>query len=191
MEDGEIDEEEDMEEGEIENKSTVKQNCELYDITKRGTLIHLGEMPVGFHFTHERAQLPRKAYEGDAGYDLTSPDEYTIQPGEKVRIDTGLQLELPPNIFGEIASRSGLAYQCEVEVVGGVGIIDSNYHGNIYVGLRNKSEKFPYTVKIGSRIAQIIFQPCYSVAWARVYNIYNNLTPSERGEKAYGSSGSF
>lgn len=192
MEEGEIDEEESMEEGEIEEYYPREtQNCKIYERNTRGFALHLCDIPIGFCCTHKNARIPKQSYDNDAGYDLFSPDEYTIKPGQKVKIDIGLQMIIPPHIFGEITSRSGLAYNCGIEVVGGKGIIDSNYRGHIYVGLRNTSVKQHYKVNIGSRIAQIIFQPCYRVTWARYGNIYESLTPTERGEKAYGSSGGY
>lgn len=184
VEDGEIDEEEDMEEGEILQDAQEKISEKRGDVmsTCKETFV------LAYTRTLQTSHLPTKAYEWDAAYDLYSPEKHVLYPGTKKLINTGIRIALPPNVYGHIVSRSGLSFKKDIEVVGGGGIIDAGYHGQIYVALRNLSRK-PYEVQIGARIAQILFVPCLSPTWFKVDFAAENH--SQRGEKSFGSSGGY
>jgi dUTP pyrophosphatase len=110
------------------------------------------------------------------GYDITSKETYTLAPGERKKISTGLFLNIPDNYWGLIKSRSSLAV-AGIDVCGGV--IDSDYKGEVLVILHNFSQK-DYLIAEGARIAQIIFQKYYTP-----YFYANNV---ER-EGGFGSTG--
>jgi len=129
----------------------------------------------------ETAKLPKNAYKGDAGFDLYSDEDVEIKEWKKGIIKTSIILEIPEGLYGKICSRSGLSCNHDLEV--GAGIIDENYRGEIKVILRNFSD-FPYFVKKGDKIAQIIFHKYYSLDIL----ICKELDTSERNDKGFGSS---
>lgn len=135
----------------------------------------------------EEAVLPERKTPGSAGYDLCAciAGEFTIEPGALVILPTGLAAEVPEGCAGMIFTRSGLGVKHGITVTNGVGVIDSDYRGEIHVGLRNSS-KVPYTVIPGERIAQLIVMP---VALFEVRQT-DSLSETQRGEKGFGSTGS-
>lgn len=93
------------------------------------------------------------------GYDLPAAETYTLAPGERKKIATGIKLNIPNDVWGEIKSRSSLAAK-GIDVCGGV--IDADYHDEVFVMLHNYSTE-PYIIAKDSRIAQIIFQKYYEI----------------------------
>lgn len=134
------------------------------------------------------ALLPERKTEGSAGYDLRAciAKDFTIDPGELVTLPTGLAAEIPQGCAGMIFTRSGLGVKHGIAVSNGVGVIDSDYRGEIHVGLRNSS-RVPYTVKPGERIAQLILMPVCTPPVAEV----DELSETRRGEGGFGSTGNF
>ena len=98
---------------------------------------------------HPLARLPVKDTEGSAGHSLTSVDDYTIYPDQRVTIDTGLIMDIPRGLYGRIADRSGLASKYGIHVLGGV--VDSDYRGVVGVTLLNTGEK-EFHVRAGFKI---------------------------------------
>lgn len=134
----------------------------------------------------EDAVLPERKTAGSAGYDLRAciAGEFTIEPGELALFPTGLAAEIPEGCAGMIFTRSGLGVKHGVAVSNGVGVIDSDYRGEIHVGLRNSS-KTPYTIRPGERIAQLIVMPvCLPVVQE-----VQELSETQRGEGGFGSTG--
>ena len=86
---------------------------------------------------HPEAQLPKQARAGDAGMDLFSIDEMTIQPGERKLVKTGIQLQLPKGTEAQVRPRSGLALKHGITVLNSPGTIDEGYRGEIGVILIN------------------------------------------------------
>lgn len=117
-----------------------------------------------------------------AGNDLFADETVTIDSGVQVLIGTGTFLEIPKGMFGQIMSRSGVAFKHNCHV--GAGVIDSDYRGEIKVLLRNCS-KIPVTFTKGDRIAQIIILPYVKA----VFSKKKVLTETERGEGGFGSTG--
>jgi dUTP pyrophosphatase len=119
---------------------------------------------------------------GNAGFDLRSNIDTTINPGDRKIIPTGIVLSMTDEVFGKIESRSGLAIKNYISTEGGV--IDSNYRGEVGVILSNSSPTEVFTIKQGDRIAQLVF-----------INIVNDITEvtfldeTERGDNGFGSSG--
>ena len=129
------------------------------------------------------AQIPKRADDQAAGYDLYSAQEFNIPPKSRALIKTDIAWSVPNGYFGQICDRSGLAYKSGITCF--AGIIDSNYSGNIGVILYNSGDvSFP--VEIGDRIAQIIIQKYFSFHPIEVSEINTN---TQRGDKGFGSSG--
>lgn len=134
----------------------------------------------------EAAVLPERKTQGSAGYDLHAciAAPFTIEPGELVMLPTGLAMEIPKGHAGMIFTRSGLGVKHGIAVSNGVGVIDSDYRGEIHVGLRN-SGKAAYTVEPGERIAQLIVMPVCTPQFLET----EVLSETERGEGGFGSTG--
>lgn len=134
----------------------------------------------------EETALPERKTEGSAGYDLCAcvAAPFTLEPGEMAMFPTGLAAEIPQGTAGFIFTRSGLGIKHGVAVSNGVGVIDSDYRGEIHVGLRNSS-KYPYTIQPGERIAQLIILP---VCLPQVREV-EELSETQRGQGGFGSTG--
>lgn len=132
----------------------------------------------------EEAILPRRATEGSAGYDLHSCMTATIAPGETVKIPTGLAVELHTGTVGLVFARSSMAVKFGVLPANAVGVIDSDYRGEIIVGLHNQSKE-PYTVQTGDRIAQLVIVPIMTPQIEEV----DQLEDTSRGAGGFGSTG--
>lgn len=134
-------------------------------------------------------QLPHAATSGSAGLDLCAAikEPVSIAPGELVRIPTGVAIALPgSDTVGLVYARSGLAVKHGIALSNGVGVIDSDYRGELTVGLCNIS-RVPYTIAPGERIAQLVVAPVYSVKLTEV----PFLDETERGTGGFGSTGKF
>lgn len=135
---------------------------------------------------HPDAVLPYRAENGAAGYDLCSvEDDVVIEGRSQAIIDTGLVFEMRQDCYGRIAARSGLAASRSIDVL--AGVVDSSYRGNVKVILYNHSP-YAFTIKKGSRIAQLIFERIYTPELSEVASI-DMLTSSSRGEGGFGSTG--
>ena len=130
------------------------------------------------------AKLPTKAHEDDAGWDLYSLYDYVINPHEMVKVDTGLNFQLPEGTFGAIYARSGLATKQGLRPANCVGICDAGYRNNYIVPLYNDSDEVQ-TIHKYDRIAQLIIQPFIQSELTEV----DNLNETERGNGGFGSSG--
>ncbi len=128
---------------------------------------------------------PRKAHFDDAGYDLRSREELTIQPGQRVLVKTGLFLELPHPYEAQVRPRSGLAYKHGITVVNAPGTVDAGYRGEVGVILLNTDRTEPFEIKRGERIAQMVIQKLPEVELVPA----NELEASLRGAGGFGSTG--
>ena len=129
------------------------------------------------------AQMPVKAHETDAGYDLFALQSVYINGnGGSAAVDTGVHIEIPAGWFGLVAGRSGLNFKNGVIVP--QGTIDSGYMGSIKVKLYNLSGQ-PFMIHRGDRIAQIIFLRHESPELETV----DTLSDTERGSGGFGSTG--
>ena len=133
--------------------------------------------------------MPAYATEGAAAVDMRAAiDEgttVTIQPGERAMIPTGMAISLEnASVVAILAARSGLAVKSGINLANGIGVIDSDYRGEICVGLYNSSS-VPFTVNRGDRIAQLMFMPVY------VANLIEaaSLDETARGAGGFGSTG--
>lgn len=134
----------------------------------------------------ENAVIPARATRGSAGYDLCAclEEPVLIRPGERVLLPTGLAAQVPEGAAGMIFTRSGLGVKKGIHVTNGVGVIDSDYRGEIHVGLHNLSAE-AYTISPGERIAQLIIMPCFAVEMMEV----QELDETDRGAGGFGSTG--
>lgn len=133
------------------------------------------------------ATIPTRATEGSAGMDLYAciDNSVTIEPGQRVTIPTGIAIALPNNQYAVfIFARSGLGIKYGISLSNGVGVVDSDYRGEICVGLINQSDK-SYTITPNDRIAQMIIMP---VCTPNV-TITDSLDTTIRSNSGFGSTG--
>ena len=133
--------------------------------------------------------MPAYATDGSAAVDLRAAIEenepVTIAPGGRAMIPTGLAISLEnANVVAVLAARSGLAIKSGINLANGIGVIDSDYRGEISVGLYNASD-VPFTVHRGDRIAQLMFLPVYAANLIEA----EALDETARGEGGFGSTG--
>lgn len=131
--------------------------------------------------------LPSYATPGSAGMDLRAciDEPVTILPGDRVLIPTGLAIALPgPEWVALVYARSGLAIKHGLSPANCVGVIDSDYRGEVVVALRNYAGE-PYTVEPGERVAQLVIMPVTQAA----ITVTDVLDETERGAGGFGSTG--
>jgi dUTP pyrophosphatase len=134
----------------------------------------------------ERARLPTRAHDGDAGLDLYALEDAVLAPGERASVPTGIAVEIPAGQAGLVLPRSGLAARHGISVVNAPGLIDSGYRGEIRVLLLNTDREQPFELAAGDRIAQLVLVRVELPTPVEV----DSLTDSERGGGGFGSSGS-
>jgi len=132
-----------------------------------------------------RALLPTRAYDGDAGFDLSAIEELVLEPGDRAAVRTGVAVEIPPGHAGLVLPRSGLAARHGIALVNAPGLIDSGYRGEIVVLLLNTDRLKSFTVSPGDRVAQLVL---VRVETPDVVET-DTLAVSERGIGGFGSSG--
>lgn len=144
------------------------------------------EMVLRLCRVRENAFLPQQATAGSAGYDLRACIDapQTIPPGGSAVFPTGLAAEIPAGTAGFVFTRSGLGIRHGLVVKNGVGVIDSDYRGEIHVGLYNCGDA-PYTVEPGERVAQMIVMSYFA---PRIEEV-SSLTETQRGTGGFGSTG--
>ena len=133
------------------------------------------------------AQLPARATGGSAGYDLRAclKEAAVIQPGQTFTVPTGLAIDLgSPDRAAFLFARSGLGIKHGIVPGNCVGVIDSDYRGEILVGLHNHSDK-AYTIAPGDRIAQMVILPVLTPQVVEA----DTLEDSGRGAGGFGSTG--
>ncbi|HBW36930.1 dUTP diphosphatase [Desulfosporosinus sp. BICA1-9] len=131
--------------------------------------------------------LPTYATAASAGVDLSADlrEPITVSPGENVKIPTGLAIELPSqSVVALVFARSGLASRHGIGLTNGVGVIDSDYRGEIQVLIQNLGTQ-PVTIKPGDRIAQMLFMPIFHANFEDVAE----LQETPRGAGGFGSTG--
>lgn len=132
----------------------------------------------------ENAVLPKYGTEFSAGADLVNAgDTVVIGPSKTVIIHTGIALEIPVGLVGLIYARSGLATKRGLAPANKVGVIDSDYRGEIMVALHNHTDK-AQTVESGERVAQIVITPYVTATF-----VEGDLDDTVRGEGGFGSTG--
>lgn len=135
----------------------------------------------------ENAVIPKRATEGSAGLDLCAciDEPLTLNGGDTALIPTGLAIELPSSQYGAfVFARSGLSIKHGIGLLNAVGVIDSDYRGEIKVGVINQIKE-PYTIEPGERIAQLVIMPVATLPVEEA----QTLGESERGAGGFGSTG--
>ena len=140
------------------------------------------ELPV--KRLHAEATLPTRAYDGDAGLDLSACERVELGPGERAVVSTGLAVAIPEGHAGLVVPRSGLAVRHGIGKVNAPGLIDAGYRGELKVVLLNTDRNETFVVEPGMRIAQLVV---VAVALPEPTEV-DELPASERGERGFGSS---
>jgi dUTP pyrophosphatase len=141
------------------------------------------ELPV--RRLRPEAVVPHRAYDGDAGLDLTACERVVLEPGERAVVHTGLAVAIPDGYAGFVQPRSGLAARNGLTIVNAPGLVDSGYRGEVLVVLLNTDREHAFTVEPGMRIAQLVVMPIPALEPVEV----EELPESERGARGHGSSG--
>ncbi len=131
--------------------------------------------------------LPQYTTEGSAGMDLRAciDEAITLKPGETQLIPTGLAIHISdPSMAATILPRSGLGHKHGIVLGNLVGLIDSDYQGQLYISCWNRS-KDAFTIEVADRIAQLVFVPIIQVSLNQV----DDFSDSDRGEGGFGHSG--
>lgn len=133
-----------------------------------------------------RALAPSRTRPGDAGYDLRCLEGFSLAPGERRTVGTGVAIALPPGVAGLVVPRSGLAARSGLSVVNGPGLVDPNYRGELRVVLVNLGDSV-FMSAAGDRIAQLLLVPF----WAPAVRVVDALPAGtdDRGIAGFGSSG--
>lgn len=134
-----------------------------------------------------QAVLPTRGSDGAAGLDLYAclDAPVTIRPRGLYKIPTGVAVALPDrNTVGLIFARSGLGVNHGVSLPNAVGVVDSDYRGELIVGIGNTSDR-PYVLAPGERFAQLVVMPVYEAVLKQT----DDLGETGRGEGAFGSTG--
>ncbi|MCM1298492.1 MAG: dUTP diphosphatase [Firmicutes bacterium] len=143
-------------------------------------------MKIKTKIIRDGAKLPFRATEGSAGADVFAciEDEITIEPGGTKTVPVGIAVEIPAGFGGFVFPRSSLATKHGIALPNCVGVIDSDYRGELCVPLINHGDE-AFTVENGDRIAQLVIMPVENAE----YEAVDGLTDTARGEGGFGSTG--
>lgn len=142
--------------------------------------------PIKIKFLNENAIMPTYGSNEAAGADLYAciSESITIQPGESAWISTGVAMELPVGYVGLVFARSSMGVKRGLAPANKVGVIDSDYRGEIRVVLYNHSKE-PQTVQPNERVAQIAVMPVITPG----FELANELNNTQRAGGGFGSTG--
>ncbi|GAB4345787.1 MAG: dUTP diphosphatase [Gammaproteobacteria bacterium] len=132
-------------------------------------------------------ELPTYATDGSAGMDLRAclAEPLTLHPGETHLVPTGIAIHIgDPALAAVILPRSGLGHKHGIVLGNLVGLIDSDYQGQLFVSCWNRGEN-SFTIEVGERIAQLVFVPVVRAA----FEVVGEFEQSQRGEGGFGHSG--
>jgi len=146
---------------------------------------HGGDVDVLIVRLDPGVPLPSYEHPGDAGADLVTTVDATLEPGERALLPTGVAIALPPGCAAFVHPRSGLAARHGVSLVNAPGTVDAGYRGEIKVSVINLDPVAPVTFRRGDRIAQLVIQPVLRAAFHEVHQ----LPGTARGAGGFGSTG--
>ncbi|PHJ38774.1 deoxyuridine 5'-triphosphate nucleotidohydrolase [Desulforamulus profundi] len=132
----------------------------------------------------QNAELPRRATPESAGFDLHTLEDFSLNPGEHKAVRTGLAFEIPPGYAMLIYPRSGMAKNHGITLSNAVGVVDSDYRGEVMVLLHNAGEH-KVSFEAGDRIAQAIIHTLPDIELVEC----EELNETERGKGGFGSTG--
>ena len=142
--------------------------------------------PVKIKLLREDVSLPAYATEGSAAFDLTAAIDtpITLKAGERRLIPTGIAISIPMGYVAILCARSGLSAKKGIAAANGIGVIDSDYRGEIFFSAINLSNE-EYTITNGERVAQLMIMPvCHAE-----FTVCDDLDKTERGCGGFGSTG--
>lgn len=141
---------------------------------------------VKIKYLSDKATEPRYATDGSLGMDLSAAlsEPVVIKPGERVAVPTGIAIQIPDGWGAFVFPRSGLSLKSGITMCNCVGVIDTDYTGELKAAVINVSDK-EFTVNSGDRIAQLVFLP---VEKARFVSA-EELDDTDRGDGGFGSTG--
>jgi dUTP pyrophosphatase len=133
----------------------------------------------------ESIPLPRYAKGGDAGADIVTRIDITLNPGERALVPTGISIALPDGYAAFVHPRSGLAIKHGVTMVNAPGTVDAGFRGELQCIMINHDQHESITFKKGDRIAQLVIQKVERAEFVEV----RDLPGSGRGTDGFGSTG--
>ena len=142
-------------------------------------------MDVKIKLLTDTARVPTYATDGSAAFDIYADEAEWVQYGQYTKISTGISIEVPAGHVLKVYSRSGHGFKNGVRLVNCVGIIDSDYRGEIMVGLACDSSYDSLYINHGDRIAQGIIMPVEKTNFI----VADELSETVRGTNGFGSSG--
>lgn len=128
--------------------------------------------------------LPTYAKPGDAGADLYSRIDLTLEPGERALVPTGVAIALPEGFAAFVHPRSGIAIKNGISMVNTPGTIDAGYRGELQIALINHDLREKFSIKRGDRIAQLVIQQVEKAEFIEV----EKLPGSARADGGFGST---
>jgi len=132
----------------------------------------------------DNAILPKYAHEGDAGVDLYSTEDYTLKPGERTLVSTGIKIAVPQGYEAQVRPKSGLALNHGISICNTPGTIDAGYRGEVgVIAINHSNEEFK--IEKGKKVAQMIFNKVEQAEFEEV----DELESTTRGEGGFGSTG--
>lgn len=144
-------------------------------------------MDIKVKLLREGARLPHLATSGAAACDLYAllPETITLAPGQRYPIPTGIAIALPDSsCVAVVCARSGLALKQGIALANGIGVIDSDYRGEIFVAVIN-NDREPKVIENGERVGQLMILPVI----VPEYKVVSELDETERGAGGFGSTG--
>ena len=152
----------------------------------KGQDICVNSVNIRFKKLRENGKMPVYGTDFSAGADLCAATEepLTVRPGETVPVGTGIALEIPEGLVGLVFGRSGLASKRDLAPANKVGVIDSDYRGEITVMIHNHGSEVREILP-GERIAQILFMPYFK----GLFEESETLCETKRGAGGFGSTG--
>lgn len=145
----------------------------------------MDSIEVKFKKLDPSIDLPRYAYEGDAGLDLRANETLDLAPFERCLISTGLAIAIPDGYAGFVQPRSGLALKQGFTVLNTPGLIDAHYRGELKIIAINLDDSQTIHIERGDRIAQLVIQKVPTVRLVEA----EELDQTDRGRGGFGSSG--
>ncbi len=154
---------------------------------------------ITFCDKNKLCMVPRQGTEHAAGFDIFSPEEFTIMPGDQIRIATNFKLIIPQGWYGQVFSRSGLC--AKFNIVAQAGTIDSDYRGEVSIILyrnlsrmdiistkKDSAEKTGVVIPKGAAIAQIVFLPHFTGKMMEISADVLEEDKTSRGDGGFGST---
>jgi len=145
----------------------------------------MSKLEIEIQKLQPEAKVPAYAHHGDAGVDLYSTIDHTLQPGARVLVPTGLKMSIPEGYEGQVRPKSGLALKHGISVLNTPGTVDAPYRGEVGVILINLDTKTPYEIKKGEKVAQMVLAEVKRAQFVEKAE----LTATTRGEGGFGSTG--